>query len=139
MIPGRDYIGVGVGAMVFNAQGEVFLSQRGPNSRNERGSWEFPGGRVEFGESLKEAVAREFLEEYGMVIAVDDLLGLDDHILPDEGQLSLPPLFCVSHSSLSCVDGPDPRLDGARFGLGACITAHGAGVPDDFALPLFQL
>jgi len=93
MIPGRDFIGVGVGAMVFNAQGEVFLSQRGPNSRNERGTWEFPGGRVEFGESLKEAVAREFLEEYGMVIAVDDLLGLDDHILPDEGQHWVSPTY----------------------------------------------
>lgn len=99
MIPGRDYIGVGVGAMVFNEQGQVFLSQRGPKSRNERGTWEFPGGRVEFGESLKDAVAREFLEEYGMVIAVDDLLGLDDHILPDEGQHWVSPTYLAHHVS----------------------------------------
>lgn len=32
MKPGRDYIGVGVGAMVFNDRGEVFLAQRGPKA-----------------------------------------------------------------------------------------------------------
>lgn len=55
MKPGKDYIGVGVGGMVFNAAGEVFLSQRGPKATNERGAWEFPGGRVEFGETLSDA------------------------------------------------------------------------------------
>jgi 8-oxo-dGTP diphosphatase len=93
MKAGLDYIGVGVGAMVFNEKGEVFLSQRGELAKNERGRWEFPGGKVEFGEKLAEAVAREFLEEYGILIQVGELLSVDDHILPDEKQHWVSPTF----------------------------------------------
>lgn len=96
---GVDVIGVGVGAMVFNDRGEVFASQRGPQAKNERGCWEFPGGTVEFGETLVVAVAREFREEYGMVIAVGALLSVDDHILPDEGQHWVAPTYLARHIS----------------------------------------
>lgn len=97
MKPGRDYIGVGVGAMVFNDRGEVFLAQRGPKAGNERGCWEFPGGRVEFGEKLADAICREFQEEYGMEIVITELLTVDDHILPDEGQHWVSPTFIGKH------------------------------------------
>ena len=60
MKAGIDYIGVGVGAMVFNDDGHVFLSQRGKLAKNERGTWEFPGGKVEFGEKLADAVRQHF-------------------------------------------------------------------------------
>lgn len=99
MKAGIDFIGVGVGAMVFNEAGEVFLSQRGELAKNERGTWEFPGGKVEFGEKLAEAVAREFLEEYGMVIQVGELLSVDDHILPEEGQHWVSPTFLANFVS----------------------------------------
>jgi 8-oxo-dGTP diphosphatase len=82
--------------MIFNERGEVFLSQRGPKAKNERGTLEFPGGGVEFGEKLVDAIRREILEEYGMVIAVDSLLGVDDHILPDEGQHWVSPTY-IAH------------------------------------------
>lgn len=96
---GFDVIGVGVGALVFNERGEVFLAQRGPKAKNERGAWEFPGGSVEFGEKLVDAIRREFLEEYGMVIAIDELLSVDDHILPDEGQHWVSPTYIARHIS----------------------------------------
>ncbi|WP_306215520.1 NUDIX domain-containing protein [Actinoplanes sp. RD1] len=82
--PGRDHVGVGVGAYVVNDRQEVFLARRGPLARNERGCWEFPGGTVEFGETLEDAVRREMREEYGMEVAVEGLLGVDDHMV--EGQ-----------------------------------------------------
>ena len=99
MKAGKDYIGVGVGAIVLNDKGEVFLSQRGEKAKNERGTWEFPGGSVEFGEKLADAVAREFLEEYGMVIEVGELLAVDDHILLEEGQHWVSPTFLARHIS----------------------------------------
>lgn len=99
MIPGRDYIGVGVGAMVFNDEGQVFLAQRGPKAKNERGCWEFPGGSVQFGERLADAVRREFREEYAMEIEVVDLLDVSDHILPDEGQHWVSPTFLARHTA----------------------------------------
>lgn len=99
MKPGVDFIGVGVGAMVRNAAGEVFLSQRGPKAGNERGTWEFPGGRVEYGELIEDSIKREFVEEYGMVIEIDGLLGIYDHILPDEGQHWVSPTYIATHIS----------------------------------------
>ena len=93
MIAGYDFIGVGVGAMVFNDKGEVFLSKRGEKAKNERGTWEFPGGSVEFGEKLADAVKREFMEEYGIEIEIKELLSVDDHILPDEGQHWISPTY----------------------------------------------
>jgi 8-oxo-dGTP diphosphatase len=84
--PGTDFVGVGVGAMVFDDDGHVFLARRGPEARNEAGRWEFPGGTVQFGETLIAAVEREFLEEYGMTVEVTGLLGVADHLLPAERQ-----------------------------------------------------
>jgi mutator protein MutT len=83
---GIDYIGVGVGAIIVDAQGRLFLARRGRQAKNERGLWEFPGGSVEFGETLAEALRREIREEYGIEIAVGKLLDVVDHILPEEGQ-----------------------------------------------------
>jgi len=97
MIPGRDYIGVGVGAMVFDREGRVFLARRGPRASNERGYWEFPGGKVGFGEKLIDAVRREFLEEYEMEIEVVELLSVDDHILSEERQHWLSPTYLARH------------------------------------------
>ncbi|HEX7734872.1 MAG TPA: GrpB family protein [Ktedonobacteraceae bacterium] len=99
MKPGRDYVGVGVGAMVFNREGRVFLARRGPKASNERGTWEFPGGKVSFGEKLTEAVTREFAEEYAMVIETTELLGVNNHILPDEHEHWVSPTYLARHVS----------------------------------------
>lgn len=90
---GIDYIGVGVGAIIIDEQGRLFLSRRGPLAKNERGLWEFPGGSVEFGERLADALKREMYEEYGIEIEVGELLDVVDHILPDEKQHWVSPTF----------------------------------------------
>jgi mutator protein MutT len=96
---GIDYIGVGVGAVIVNDGGQLFLARRGPGARNERGLWEFPGGSVEFGETLAEALRREMREEYGIEIEVGALLDVTDHILPDEGQHWVSPSFICTIAS----------------------------------------
>jgi 8-oxo-dGTP diphosphatase len=88
MRAGYNYVGVGVGAMVFNQESQVFLAKRGPQAWNEQGTWEFPGGKVSFGEKLADAIVREFEEEYGMTIELVDLLGVNDHILEQEHWVS---------------------------------------------------
>jgi mutator protein MutT len=90
---GVDYIGVGVGALIVDPQGRIFLARRGPAAKNERGLWEFPGGSVEFGERLADALKREMREEYGIEIAVGELLDVVDHILPEEGQHWVSPTY----------------------------------------------
>ncbi len=90
---GIDYIGVGVGAVLVDEQGKLFLARRGPLAKNERGLWEFPGGAVEYGETLAEALRREMREEYGIEVAVGELLDVVDHILPEEGQHWVSPTY----------------------------------------------
>jgi 8-oxo-dGTP diphosphatase len=92
---GVDYIGVGVGALIVDGQGRLRqgVARRGPQAKNERGLWEFPGGAVELGERLADALRREIREEYGIDIEVGELLDVADHILPDEGQHWVSPSF----------------------------------------------
>ena len=97
MRAGYEYVGVCVGAMVFNETGQVFLAQRGPAAQNERGCWEFPGGAVAFGERMEDAIRREFMEEYGLAITVERLLHIADHLLPDEGQHWVSSTYLARH------------------------------------------
>jgi mutator protein MutT len=99
MRPGTDYIGVGVGAIIVDDQGRLFLARRGRNAGNERGLWEFPGGSVNFGERLVDAIQREIREEYGVDIDVGDLVDVADHILPEEKQHWVSPSFLARITS----------------------------------------
>jgi 8-oxo-dGTP diphosphatase len=125
---GIDYIGVGVGAVLVNDTGEIFLAQRGPLAKNERGLWEFPGGSVELGETLAEALKREMMEEFGIQIAVGDLLDVADHILPEEGQ------HWVSPTYLCRIVSGEPRI----MESGKC-SAIGWFDPDDVPEKLSQI
>jgi 8-oxo-dGTP pyrophosphatase MutT (NUDIX family) len=58
-------------AVIFDAAGRVLLHQRGDN-----GHWGLPGGGVELGESVAEAVVREVYEETGYTVAVVRLVGV---------------------------------------------------------------
>ncbi len=83
---GTDCIGVGVGAVILDPDNKILLSLRGPAAKNERGTWEIPGGTVEFGETLQEALIREVQEEIGVIIQVESQLSTIDHILTNEKQ-----------------------------------------------------
>jgi mutator protein MutT len=86
MKKGKDYIGIGVGVMLFNDKGELLLTKRGQGAKNERGCWEIPGGGVEFGETLAQAVIREAKEEIGVDIEITQQLFSIDHLIPAENQ-----------------------------------------------------
>jgi ADP-ribose pyrophosphatase YjhB (NUDIX family) len=79
---------VTAGAVVVAASGIVvrdgalLLVQRG--AAPGLGKWAVPGGRVEFGETVRETVAREVREETGVTVTVGDFAGWVERI-GDEG------------------------------------------------------
>lgn len=108
MKAGSDYIGVGVGALIFNKQGQIFMGKRGPKARNEHGKWEIPGGAVEYGEKVKDALVREVFEEYGLRVKVIRLFQICDHIIPDEKQHWISPTYiCEVISGEPCINEPE--------------------------------
>jgi 8-oxo-dGTP diphosphatase len=72
---------LGVGAVIWNDKGEIVLIRRGkPPRQNE---WSIPGGHLEWGESLREALVREVREETGLAIEVAGLIDAVDLLARD--------------------------------------------------------
>lgn len=62
-----------VGAVIVNEDNELFAAQR-PEGKSLAGMWEFPGGKIEEGETPREALAREFKEELDCTIKVKEFI-----------------------------------------------------------------
>ena len=68
-------------AAIITDQEKVFATQRGYGDFKE--GWEFPGGKIEPGESPQEALAREIREELETEIEVGDLFYTVEYDYPD--------------------------------------------------------
>lgn len=86
LIPGRDHIGVGGGALIVNDRNETLLIRRTPKARNDAGVWSQPGGTLEYGEKVEQMVVREIKEELDITVKLDTLLCYTDQILSSENQ-----------------------------------------------------
>ena len=72
---------VGVGALILDAS-RVLLVERGKAPL--AGYWSLPGGGVETGERLEDALAREVWEETGLRVTADSIATVFERIMPDE-------------------------------------------------------
>ena len=77
---------------LVNAQNHVLISNR-KNSNQFSGFWEFPGGKVEKGESLSEALIRETKEELGLILNPSCISPLTFSVDRMKGQETLLLLF----------------------------------------------
>lgn len=73
-------VDVAVG-ILMKPNGDVLLGQR-PAGKPYEGYWEFPGGKVEAGETILHALKREFVEELGIqILSADPWCGVE-HVYP---------------------------------------------------------
>lgn len=62
-------------AVLVDDKGRVLLAQR-PEGKDMAGLWEFPGGKIEAGETPEEAIIRELKEELGIEVLSENLTPL---------------------------------------------------------------
>ena len=70
----------GVGALIFRRD-SILLVQRGREPL--KGCWSLPGGLIETGEKIEDALAREILEETGLIIRPKRLFEIFERIMVD--------------------------------------------------------
>lgn len=73
--PPHKIIGV---AVIWNDQQQILIDRRRPEGVMG-GLWEFPGGKIEPGETVEECIQREIQEELGILIEVGERLITIDH------------------------------------------------------------
>lgn len=83
---------VGVAAMIFSDEC-ILLVKRG--NEPAKGRWGLPGGVVEIGETVREAIAREVEEETGILVRPIELLDVFNNIIrDDEGRVRFHYVLC---------------------------------------------
>lgn len=117
---------INVVAAVIIKEGKVFATQRGYGEFKD--GWEFPGGKVEAGESPEEALLREIREELEVEVNVGDLIDTIEYDYP---------AFHLSMKCYACtIAGGSPHLlehEAARW-LSADQLDYVAWLPADITL-----
>ncbi len=70
-----------VAAIICDGEGRIFATQRGYGAMKD--GWEFPGGKMEVGETPEQALRREIEEELDTEIAIDEFLCTVEWDYPD--------------------------------------------------------
>ena len=63
-----------VTAAILIRENKVLIAQR-KITDNQGGKWEFPGGKIQGGESPRECLKREMREEFGIIVSVGEFFG----------------------------------------------------------------
>lgn len=93
-----------VAAVILNRKGKVFVTQRGYGEFE--GGWEFPGGKIELGETHHEALNREIKEELGVKINIGKFIGTVE--------FDYPTFYLVMHCYFCNISSGDIQLNEHR-------------------------
>ncbi len=103
--------GVGFGIMIFK-EGKVLLGKRHEDPEKAssllhgEGTWTMPGGKLHFKEGLKEAAAREALEETSLVVRNLEVISLSNDVVHDNHFVTVG-FFCDDFEGEARVMEPD--------------------------------
>ena len=129
----KEHIVTSVVAVIVDVEGRVLLTRRSiPPFRD---LWVMPGGKIDLGEPILEALKREVHEEVGLEVEIEGLIDVFEHLTPGADNCHFvilyyrcTPLFCdIRHNEhevseaawVSVEELPDYAMpDGARYILG---------------------
>ena len=115
-----------VAAAIRDRAGRLLLQQGLPHKRHA-GLWEFPGGKVETGETPRFALCREVAEELGIALDEDALEPAG--FAEEAGTDGRPPLVLILYTSLQWHGEPEAR-EGQGWGWFTPEEARGLPMPD---------
>ncbi len=78
MQKGIDCIGITVVYLCHDGKGNILLSKRGQNARDEHGTWDPGGGALEIHDTVQETLRKEIKEEYCTDVLEYEFLGYRD-------------------------------------------------------------
>jgi 8-oxo-dGTP diphosphatase len=127
------HIVTSVVAVIVDSEDQVLLTKR--SVPPFKGEWVMPGGKIDLGEPIVEALKREVWEEVGLEVEVDRLIDIFEHVTPGDDNYHFiiiyylcRPLYCdVNHNRDEVAEALWVRRDqvtsykipaGARFILG---------------------
>jgi 8-oxo-dGTP diphosphatase len=82
-----DYKRITVTAAIIEREGTILIARRKKGDR-QADMWEFPGGKIEEGETPEVCLRRELQEEFGIDVVVGGLVGRSTHQYP-HGEIDL--------------------------------------------------
>jgi ADP-ribose pyrophosphatase YjhB (NUDIX family) len=104
-----DMVTLGAQGLIVDDASRILLIRHG-----YRPGWHFPGGGVERGEEIEDALAREILEETGVILTQPGkLVGIYSHFAEYPGDHIV--LFLVEHWRRDTVPRPNPEIAEQRF------------------------
>jgi 8-oxo-dGTP diphosphatase len=98
-----------VAAAVIRREGKILVARRAPGKKHA-GLWEFPGGKLEEGETPEQGLAREIREELGVEVAVGRELARATHAY-DFGVIELITFECAVASGRVHASTDHDKLD----------------------------
>lgn len=102
---------VRVAGILITVEGLLLIAHKKDNDVY----WLLPGGGVDYGESLSEALVREFSEELNIDVKVNDLAFISDSIDPSGNRHVVNICFICEHKSGDFLLGDDGRLHDYSF------------------------
>lgn len=129
----KEFIVTSVVAVIVDDEQRVLLTKR--NISPFEGLWVMPGGKIDLGEPILQALHREVREEVGLEVEVEDLIDVFEHLTPGDGNshfiilyyLCRPTVCVIKHNPFEVDEAqwvPKERLadypmaEGAKFILG---------------------
>lgn len=105
---------LGVGGIIVDEQDRVLLIQRGGEPL--KGYWSIPGGVLETGEFLEDAIRREMLEETGLAVQPVQVITIFERIMRDSEGMAEYHYVIVDYLCHKLSGSPVAGSDAARIG-----------------------